>query len=208
MMKATHKKKLIHGIGINDSEHPVTRTALVDGKSKIIWICPFYNVWRSMLARCYSPVLHKRSPTYIGCSVVEEWHKFSVFREWMKSKDWKNKELDKDILYKGNKIYSPDNCVFLTSRINTFISDCGASRGQWPIGVYWNRQHNKFMAQIQWYSGKQKNLGYFDCPNQAHKAWLMAKLELAKWLASDIYTCGGDERVGLALIKRYSIIEE
>ena len=75
------------------------------------------------------------SPTYKGCSVSEEWLRFSNFKRWMEKQDWDGKQLDKDILFEGNKVYSAETCVFVTSVVNSFTSDSGAKRGEWLIGV-------------------------------------------------------------------------
>ena len=105
--------KLVYGVGINDAEYVVVKreeVGNVDGKRKrkTVWRCPFYKTWSSMLRRCYSTKYQERCPTYMGCSVSEEWHTFSVFRNWMESQDWQDTQLDKDLLVEGNKVYSPE----------------------------------------------------------------------------------------------------
>ena len=80
-----------------------------------------YNTWSSMLTRCYSENYHKLQPTYIGCSVCEEWHNFDVFCEWFAQNYKDGYQLDKDLLQQGNKMYSPKTCVFLTQRINSLL---------------------------------------------------------------------------------------
>jgi len=101
-------RKLIYGIGINDSEYITDYK--VDGKRLR---CPYYKTWMDMLNRCYSDNYQSKHPTYIGCTVTEEWHTFSVFKEWIISKKWESKELDKDVLIIGNKIYSQKTCIFV-----------------------------------------------------------------------------------------------
>ena len=122
------------------------------------------------------------------------------FRSWMETQDWKGKELDKDILFQGNKVYSPDTCVFVDKGVNLLLNSCAASRGEWPIGVHWNEQNQKFQSGCNNpFTRKREYLGYFNCPNQAHQAWKKRKYELACQLA-DIQT---DERVAEALRTRY-----
>ena len=131
--------RLVHGVGINDADYEVTRYeyVIVDGrkKQKRIWICPYYQTWKGMLGRCYSTKYQDTRPTYKGCSVSEEWLTFSNFRAWMEKQDWEGMQLDKDLLFEGNKVYSAETCVFITREVNSFTTDCGASRGEWRVGV-------------------------------------------------------------------------
>lgn len=199
-------RKLIQGIGINDSDYVVTKwetIGYVDGKQKqkLIWVCLYFQTWKNMLNRCYSAKYQERQPTYKGCTVSEEWLTFSVFKAWMMTQDWQDKHLDKDLLIEGNKVYSSETCVFVTQTVNNFTTDSKASRGELLIGVYWNKRANKFMSRCcNPFTEKQEHLGYFTCELEAHQAWLKRKLELAYELAA-IQT---DERVAEALINRYS----
>jgi len=103
------KKGIVYGVGINDADYVVAD-------------CLYYRKWKQMLRRCYSSNFHIKNPSYIGCSICEEWKVFSNFRQWMMSQDWEGKELDKDILFPGNKVYSPDNCVFVSKEVNELFS--------------------------------------------------------------------------------------
>ena len=193
--------RLVHGVGLNDSESPVTRHEKVGGKDKIVWRCKFYDAWTDMLERCYSKKLHALHPTYIGCAVSGDWHKFSAFRSWMITQPWHGKHLDKDILSRGNKLYSPSTCVFIDGGINNFLIDSGAARGGSPIGVYWNERDEKYQAKCSNpFTGRQVSLGYFSCPNEAHKAWLAKKHQYAMQLAER----QSDQRVAAALRARYA----
>ena len=107
-----------------------------------------------------------------------------AFAHGWRKQDWEGKELDKDILFEKNKIYSPNTCVFVDGVVNNFLNDQAAARGEWPIGVYWNEQKQKFISQCNNPFTKEKEyLGYFHCPNQAHRAWKKRKHELACHLA-------------------------
>ena len=198
-------KKLVFGVGINDAVYVVVKweTTEVNGvrKQKLVWVCPYYRVWYNMLQRCYSPKYQEKYPTYRGCSVSEEWLTFSNFKRWMEGQDWEGLQLDKDLLFAGNKVYSKETCVFVTNGVNSFTIDCRASRGEWPLGVYWNKPAGKFLSQCRNpFTKKQEHLGYFTCKEQAHQAWLNRKLELATLLAAE----QTDERVAKALISRYT----
>lgn len=197
-------RKLLYGVGIIDADYAVTEweTIEVNGKrkQKRVWECPYYRVWASMIMRCYSIKYQEKYPTYRGCSVSEEWLRFSNFRRWMEKQDWEGKQLDKDLLVSGNKVYSSDSCVFITKMVNTFTTDCGASRGEWLIGVCWHKPADKFLSRCRNpFTKKGEHLGLFTCEEEAHQAWLKRKLELAHLIAAE----QTDERVGKALISRY-----
>ena len=198
-------KKLVQGVGINDSDYvtqEMETIGYVNGKQKLklVWICPFYRTWREMINRCYSIKYQERNKTYIGCSVTDEWLTFSNFRAWMITQDWEGNQLDKDLLIGGNKIYSPEACVFVTPMVNSFTTDSGETMGKWLIGVAWYKRANKFQSKCSNpFTKKQEHLGYFTCEQEAHEAWLKRKLELAYELAA----IQEDSRVAEALINRY-----
>ena len=199
-------KKMVHGVGVNDADYVVKKSetiGYVDGKrkKKEVWVCPYYRAWGSMLKRCYSDKFQESFPTYAGCSVSEEWLTFSSFKSWMEKQDFEGKQLDKDLLFEGNKVYSAETCVFVNTMVNTFASDRGAARGEWLIGVDWDKRREKFRSKCSNpFSGEQEYLGYFTCEQQAHNAWQVRKLELARLLAAE----QEDPRVAKALIDRYS----
>lgn len=141
-----------------------------------------YVVWISMLQRCYDERFRHKYPTYAGCTVAEEWHDFQIFAEWLNNQEFyiEGYHLDKDLLVRGNKIYSPETCTMLPRCLNTMLTDSAASRGIYPIGVYLDKNNNnRFKARVS-ISGKSKYLGSFDCPQEAHKAYIFAKEESVK----------------------------
>jgi hypothetical protein len=186
---------LVQGVGLNDADYPVKPT--INGKAVI---CPFYRTWQNMLERCYSDKFKERQPTYRGCSVHPDWLVFSAFKKWMLSKDWQGKQLDKDILFVGNKVYSPETCVFVSAAINKFLTDRVNHRGEFPIGVSYDKARGKFQTHCSNpFTKKYEHLGRFTCPDLAHEAWRKRKRELALQLA-DLQT---DQRVAAALRVRY-----
>lgn len=192
----TKKTKLVQGVGINDADYFVSKYE----NGKQVWRCPYYKTWKNMLVRAYSDKYKQKNHTYRDVTVCEEWHSFMNFRSWMVEQDWNGKELDKDILFQGNKEYSSDTCVFVDAVVNNFLTDSAADRGEWPLGVSWNEQKQKFVSMCyNPITKKQEYLGLSTCPNQAHQAWKKRKHELACQLA-DIQT---DERVAEALRTRY-----
>lgn len=186
---------LVYGVGVNDSNYVVQPK--VNGKQVM---CPFYKVWSSMLMRCYTG----KYPTYEGCSVCPEWLSFMTFRVWMIEQDWKGNELDKDLLIEGNKVYSPDTCIFVSQQVNVFMIDA-AIRGDLPIGVYWYKASSKYRAQCNnaGFPG-DRYLGTYDTKEKASSAYLKRKYELAKLLAGQ----QTDSRIAEALIKRYELKED
>ena len=205
MMKA----KLVFGVGINDADYVVQKkeTVEVNGKikQKLVWVCPYYRTWKSMLQRCYSTRFQESFPTYKWCSVSEEWLRFSNFKSWMEKQDWEGLQLDKDILFEGNKVYSEETCTFVTKGVNVFTTDRGNGRGEWLIGVCWDKNAGKFKSMCRnTFTKKQEYLGLFTCEVEAHQAWLKRKLELAHLLAAE----QTDGRVAKALIERYTNLGE
>ena len=126
--------RMMYGVGINDADYK-TRG------------CPFYNKWKSMMCRCYSVLYHKMHPTYLDCEVCDDWKLFSNFRNWMITQDYIGKQLDKDLLVIGNKIYGPNTCVFITSQINNFIQIIPTDKYNLPVGVL--KKGKKFQSSIR-----------------------------------------------------------
>lgn len=185
-------KNLVCGVGTNDADYLVQPK--VNGKQVV---CPYYRTWTNMLRRAYSTNCHKKQPTYIGCSVCTEWHSFMAFRAWMMNQNWRGMQLDKDFLNQGNKVYGPKFCMFIPSVVNKFITDSGCSRGEWPIGVYFNKPSRKFLAKCRSpFTDKQVHLGYFANPEEAYQAWLERKKELQIELAESVT----DEMIKKALL--------
>ena len=194
-MGVRKRNKLVYGVGINYADYKVEHR--IDGKRVR---CSYYRTWDNMLCRCYSEKYQDRNPTYKGCYVWTEWLYFMNFRKWMMKQDWQGKQLDKDLLVVGNKVYSPEACVFVDIMTNSFTIDCGRKRGEYPIGVSFHKRKGKFQTHCSNpFSKKLEYLGYFTCEHQAHLAWKARKHILACQLA-DLQT---DPRVAAALRARY-----
>lgn len=105
----------------------------------------FYNTWIGMLERCFSKKHQEKHPTYKGCTVCDEWKLLSNFKKWYDKQHYlEGWHLDKDILVPNNKIYSPETCRFVPSKINNLLTTCGKSRGKHLIGATWNDRDNTF----------------------------------------------------------------
>lgn len=199
-------KKLVFGVGINDADYVVDKRVNVSlpgerRSQKVLWACPYYSRWKDVLSRCYAEYHLLKRPNYFDCTVCEEWLLFSNFKKWMEQQDWEGKQLDKDLLVPNNRIYCPENCVFVSNMVNGFINEKRDKRGKNLLGVSYRATLSKpYIAQCRNpFTKKNEYLGYYSCELEAHRAWLKRKLELAEILASE----QTDIRVAEALLKKY-----
>ena len=167
-------KKLVCGVGINSGKYK----AKVNGK-----LTKEYNLWGNMLKRCYSDRFHLLNPTYIGCTVSNNFLHYEYFYEWCQKQigfnndDW---QLDKDLLIKGNKVYSESTCVFLPKGLNNLLVKSDGSRGELPIGVCYHKRDKVFMSRVSLNNGYQKHLGSFNSEIEAFNAYKIAKESFIK----------------------------
>lgn len=145
-----------------------------------------YKTWMSMFSRCYDEKVHERQPNYKDVDVCAEWYNFQNFAQWMEGKynpeTMQGWQLDKDILIKGNKIYSPDTCCFVPSEINNLFVGCNKSRGSLPIGVTFNKRLKRYVAQIS-KNKKREHLGIFKTIEEAFKIYKVEKEKHIKEVA-------------------------
>lgn len=181
---------MIVGVGVCDKGEFSAR----DGKKQ----SSGYITWKHMIERCYDPKYAAKFPTYACCEVAEEFKSFQGFMVWAtKQKGYGEPKvaLDKDLLAKGNKIYSPDTCIFIPRDINVLLTKANARRGEYPLGVSLNQ--GRYMATLC-YFGRNKNLGRFHSPEEAFEAYKKAKEAHIKFLASQ-YKDVLDKRAYVAL---------
>ena len=175
--------KSVFGIGYYGGEIPKHSTDL-DYKC--------WNTWKGMLERCYSDKCIEVQPTYKDCTVCEEWHNYQNFKIWFNENfiELKDKNervcLDKDILVKGNKVYSPETCCFVPNEINVLFTKTNKNRGLYPIGVY-KKKLRKYVSQCSEKIGKEKKtqiyLGAFATPEEAFQAYKKHKEQYIKKVA-------------------------
>lgn len=163
------RRKPLYGSGINDAGYMIRLKPET---------CPYYDRWSNMIKRCYSKKFHVKNLTYMGCSVCKEWLTFSKFKSWMQQQIWEGLVLDKDIINPGNKIYSPENCCFISGPLNLLLCDAGAIRGEHPQGVYWDKSRKKYSAFVCCGGGKRKSLGRHITSESASLAYIKAKTEI------------------------------
>lgn len=145
-----------------------------------------YYTWVNMLLRCYNEKTQQKAPTYKNCSVCKEWHNFQHFAEWYYSNLWgeeKTKVVDKDILVKNNKIYSPNTCVIIDQRINSLFTNRKNFRGKQSLGVY--KREDSYKASCCFGDGKTKNIGTFSSEEEAFFAYKNEKEKYIKEVADE-----------------------
>ena len=151
-----------------------------------------YKHWSNMIHRCYDKTIQEKQPYYKGCTVCEEWHNFQNFAKWFNDNYYQiNHEamcLDKDILHKGNKIYSPNTCCFVNNRINVLFTKNTIKRGNYPIGVSYHKEKKRFEAKCSiFFEGRKINkfLGGFNDPIVAFNAYKQFKELYIKQVADE-----------------------
>ena len=159
----------VYGVGILGTKYPSTINGIHTKE---------YKLWQNMLVRCYSDSSKKRRPTYEGCEVSDNFKNYEYFYEWchkqigFSNQDW---HLDKDLLVKGNKVYSETTCVFLPNEVNSLLTKRTASRGEHLIGVSWHKRDKAFRARVNKNKGKSEHLGLFKTEIEAFNAYKKAK---------------------------------
>ena len=168
----------VYSIGIVGTKYPSTINGVLTKE---------YNLWQHMLKRCYSDKYQKKRPTYEGCEVSDNFKSYEYFYDWCNKQIGFSNDgngypfhLDKDLLVKGNKIYSESTCVFIPSEINSLLTKCTASRGKHLIGVSWHKTRKSFIAMVNKNKGKQEHLGYFSTEIEAFNAYKQAKESFIK----------------------------
>ena len=164
----------VFGVGLLGTKYPST----INGRNT-----KEYEIWCSMLKRCYNDTYQKKNPTYIGCKVSDKFKIYEYFYDWcnqqigFSNKDW---QLDKDLLAKGNKIYSESTCVFIPREINSLLVKSTASRGKHLIGVCWCKRDRAFIARVRKNKGRSEHLGLFKTELEAFNAYKQAKESFVK----------------------------
>lgn len=140
---------------------------------------PAYMHWRAMMQRCYSPYRLNINTSYINCYVCDDWHNFQVFATWYcdnHPNDGISYQLDKDIKFDGNKIYSPETCMFVTKGENIKKSREKMQNKAIVISpdgeLYFVVSHTDFAAENGLHRGHLSSVIRGDRPH--HKGWKLA----------------------------------
>lgn len=160
--------------------------------------------WKEMIKRCYDPNNLKVHPTYNDCSVCDEWLTYSTFKCWFDDNYMEGYQLDKDILVKGNKVYSPDTCCFVPREINTLFVKRQNQRGDYPIGVSYDKGRGKYASGLTM-RGKRIALGRFLTSSEAFQAYKTAKEAYIKEVANEYYSDGRITKRVYDALMRYEV---
>lgn len=161
-----------------------------------------YRVWESMIRRCYGKKALEHNPTYLDKIVNNTWQCFQWFGDWcVQAKGYgiKGWELDKDVVVKGNKEYSPDTTFFVPKVINNLLLNAKKARGELPLGVTTRDDGRKdiYMAQCCVNGGRIR--GSFANPDSAFLWYKQTKETEIKRLA-ELYKQEIDIKVYNALM--------
>lgn len=167
--RSLSKRKTIHGVAVNDANYLIN--IVINGRKVT---CPAYRKWMCMIRRCYDVKYQESHQTYVGCTVCDDWLTFSNFESWFRKNNVVGYHLDKDIKVKGNKVYSPDTCIFIPRSLNNIFCTHASSNGLLPVGVSVDNRDGRFKAEVS-IDGKKKHLGCFANKELASHAYLMAK---------------------------------
>lgn len=170
-------KRTVRGVGYNSGG--VYKTNEHGRPTKV------YSLWQGMIERCYNPKRLTRRPNYDGCTVDERWLDFQVFAVWYDNHPHKDVgyQLDKDILVKGNKVYSPDTVCLVPREINMLFTSAARARGKFPQGVHYYKPLKKYKAVISIH-GEHENLGYHNTPEEAYSVYKYRKEAHVKEMAN------------------------
>ena len=142
-----------------------------------------FNIWYHMLQRCYDPKLQEKYSTYKGCKVEDFFLNFQHMGEWIKNNYYEvpgeRMHLDKDILCKGNKVYSRENCIFVPQRINNLFTKRDNARGKNPIGASDSPSGN-YQVHCNNAYGKLEYLGTYSSKEDAFQTYKQYKEKIIK----------------------------
>lgn len=177
----------IYGIGITGCKYSSKENGITTKE---------YNAWVDILKRCFIKKTKDKQPSYKDVECCAEWLNFEVFYEWLHNQPnfdkWKNGKrwaVDKDILIKGNKIYSPETCRLVPQNVNCLFLKREAERGKYPIGVRYTE--NGFLAKCRNpFLDKAVELGYYSTPEKAFEVYKVYKENIIKQVAEIEYKNG------------------
>lgn len=141
-----------------------------------------YRTWNHMIERCNSEKYKLNHATYQNCTSSDNFLSFDYFYNWYLNNLWNENFtiLDKDLLIKGNKIYSENTCVLVDRKLNNLILKSNANRGEFPIGVHKASKGNNFETSMN-----GKYLGTFPTIEEAFMCYKKAKEDYIKRVADE-----------------------
>lgn len=195
----------VFGVGIVGEKYKISHNRIVIKE---------YNVWSNMLERCFKE--NKRNIRYQDVTCCEEWLYFPNFYEWLHSQEnfekWLNGkkwDLDKDILVKGNKIYSPETCCLVPHNVNSLFIKTDALRGDLPIGVCYKPKEQRYMARVSMVkNGKvyRRTEGRYPTPEDAfYLGYKPCKERYIKKVAQEEYGLGNITKRCYEAMMKYEV---
>lgn len=189
-MGKKYENGLVYGVGHMD----------LPGQSNT----PAYWAWHGMIKRCYCEWRVAIRPTYRECSVCDDWLYFSKFKPWYDENYRDGFCLDKDIIGRYSKVYSPETCAYVPSRINALVLRRDGARGKYPIGVTYSKDKKKFEAQMRQME-RIVSLGLYKTPEDAFFAYKKAKEAYVKKVAQEYYVRGEITKRVYDALMRYEV---
>ena len=192
---------MVYGVGIIGDKYP---SKVNNSQTKE------YKIWQAMIRRSFDRKYKENRPTYKDVTCCEEWLYYPNFYEWLHSQDnfdnWLHGEqwcLDKDILFKGNKIYSPDTCCLVPNNVNTLFISRSNDRGILPIGV--RRQDSKFRAKCSNQITNKEYIKYHSTLTDAFLDYKYQKESLIKQVAGLEYNKGNITKTCYEAMMKYEV---
>ena len=115
----------VYGVGIND------RSVCGPGSFKVAegkWeMFPEYQMWKGIMNRCFSDKEKSRRPACLESRCCDEWKYRSNFQNWYHNQKYrvdstgKTLQIDKDILFVNNQIYSSETSVLVPQYVNLSV---------------------------------------------------------------------------------------
>ena len=204
-MSGRKKGNLIYGVGYSKGNSIIT----INGKKT-----KEYETWRGMLKRCYDEKYLIKEPTYNKCSISDEWLIYDNFYNWVINQENYGKwhtggrewAIDKDIIYKGNKLYSKETCFLVPKNVNALFTNRKLHRGKYPIGVDYYEHLNGFRAScMNPFTKKQEYIGIYSSPEQAFYAYKKYKENIIKLVAEQEYIKGNITKKCMLCMLQYKI---
>jgi hypothetical protein len=159
-----------------------------------------YKIWFGILQRCYDQTTQEAHPTYKSCYVSNEWLYFPNFYEWLHSQSnfqhWNDSgngewHIDKDILFKRNKVYSSSTCCLVPREVNVLFCKADGKRGNYCIGVTYHLRDHVFEAHCKNpIIKKSVYLGRYNTEIEAFTAYKNYKEKMIKAIAEKEYKNG------------------
>lgn len=179
----------IYGVGMKGAKYPAS---YINKSGKTVGTKEYY-VFRSMITRCYSDNYHKQQPTYKNVTCCKEWHNRDVFEDWLRSQPNYEKflngdfALDKDILVRDNKIYSPETCCLVPRRVNELFKKDWAEDNDMPIGA--RKKNGKYIVYCC-VNGENTYVGTYEDKQEASMAYKNFKEKYIKQVAQEEFDAG------------------